>query len=368
MLACACPKCGATTPLSLSSPTVACRYCHFEGPAPDRVQQQLRSASEVLHRLDEHHRQLDATERRALSSSSLTGWLFALFALALCLPFVLLSGCSAYITIDVGRALPGLMLMTFAPLLLVVFGIALAALRLRRKRRALQLSCAAVPPEVMGGQAACHVCGGPLKTGTEAIARCGYCNADNLVAPDVLRRAGAQVSVVLDGFADEVRSRATSMRGAVFRAAGGVAALGCLAPVLGVGLVIALSFALDDVEYATHPEKYAVVSTPKGRCVAQVQDPGSSRPFLHFGNVTGLESQFRTGVALSELRDADFVLKHRVYAADENLFGKVRRVYGSWHGGTNQALVETDAGGQARLSVEGLCLPDWQGTALSLEK
>jgi hypothetical protein len=357
VLACGCPSCGAPTPLSLAATTVQCRHCGATAAPPPNVAQQLQQASAVLGQIDSRQRQLSASERRALTSTWGSRVLYLLLALGILGPFVACGGCGVYISATAERTLWGFLALTLAPLAIMVLVVGLGSMWIRHKRRAFAVACAAVPPALTGGSAACHVCGAGLATSTEAIVRCSYCSADNVVEPSVLALAARQVVTVLDGFDQEVRRQATSVGKASRQASFATVGMGCVAPVGVLVLFFVVEWViLADYELPVHREyQYAAMPTKHGSCVCTVQTSGD-RYFLHFGHLEGVENEFRDSVEDLTLHRATFVEGKQVRLIGSGKRGTVVRAYGSWHGGVNQVLVRTADGQQARTTVGGLCL------------
>jgi len=73
---------------------------------------------------------------------------------------------------------------------LIALAVGLAIWLIWRRQRQLEQSCAAVPPAAPGEPASCHVCGGPVAAADgQAVVRCRFCQADNIVLPRVLQRS-----------------------------------------------------------------------------------------------------------------------------------------------------------------------------------
>lgn len=312
-----------------------------------------------MGQIDVRERQLSASERKAATSNTTNVLLFVGLAVFVLGPLFACGGCGTYTSLTNERPLWGFLGITLAPLFVMLIVVAVAWVYIGRKRRAFQLACAAVPPAVTGGSAACHVCGADLATTTEAVVRCNYCSADNVVAPAVLDRAARQVVTVLDGFEHEVRRRSTSVKKAAQQASFATLGMGCITPVGVLAVFFLLEWALlSGYEMPFHPEyNYAEINTPHGSCVAKVQksDVGDDW-YLYYGNVNGLESEFRGSVSDLTLRKANYFTGKQVRLLDSKKSGSVVRVYGAWHGGVNEAVVKTTDGSEERVSVGGLCL------------
>lgn len=357
VLAYSCQTCGAPSPLSLTSTSVHCRHCDTTAPLPPEVTREIQQAAAVLGQIDARERQLSASERRAVSSTWGSRLLFVLAALFMLVPFVACGGCGVYWSATSERPLIGFLLMTLLPLGLMLAVVATGWWWIRRSRRAFALACAAVPPAVTGGSAACHVCGAELSTATEAIVRCGYCSSDNVVEPGVLQYAAQQAVAVLDGFDREVHRRAKSVGAASRNASIATVGMGCVVPVVVLVLFVVLEwFLLVDSEAPLLTKvRYAVMPTKHGSCVCSVKED-DDRYFLHYGHLEGVENEFRDSVDDLKLHKAKYFEGKRVRLIAEGKRGKVVRAYGAWHGGVNEVLVKTDDGGEARVTIGGLCL------------
>lgn len=128
VLAAPCPQCGKPAPVSLAhTDELRCASCGFRGRPTPEVAEELMMASSALAPLDARHRQLTESQKRAV-----TGILWRLF------------------------------------------------------RRRLLRGLAAVRPMSAGLPPGCRVCGEDLAPYADAVARCHYCAADNLVSPTAM--------------------------------------------------------------------------------------------------------------------------------------------------------------------------------------
>lgn len=132
MLAAPCPQCGKPAPVSLArTDEMHCGACGFRGRPTPEVAQELMMASSALAPLDARHRQLTESQKR-----SVNGFFFRFF------------------------------------------------------RRGLLRGLAAVRPLGPGDKPGCRVCGEDLDPNApNALARCHYCAADNLVSPFAMELA-----------------------------------------------------------------------------------------------------------------------------------------------------------------------------------
>ncbi|HJL17251.1 MAG TPA: hypothetical protein RMH99_16410 [Sandaracinaceae bacterium LLY-WYZ-13_1] len=275
MLVARCPRCGAPNPVCVATPEVyACRSCGYRGtPSPD-VAQRLAQARQLLFGLDARHRQLGGIQRRLLRSARRSPWRVAgyfvggLLLMAPCVGCALLFGLTPHpsYTLALSCGAP--------PLFLGVVGLGVVVVSFRR-RRSLERACSATPPAVEGEPARCHVCGGPLPSGSlrsRGIVRCEYCQADNLVDPARLRAMGAQRHADLSRVEDAVRQE-----GRALHRESNVAVLAMLGVfgLAGMSFACVLAVGTAIVPYLESPLnedlEYVLVETPRlGACFARV--------------------------------------------------------------------------------------------------
>ncbi len=212
MIAVKCSACGGNVPVALATPDrLCCPYCGHQGAPDDGLRRRLEAAAAVLAGIDRRARQLSAAQRRSVRASG--AWFVAYGALLLTLaaPF-LLAGLIALIVVVLfdGRFNPALTAVLCAPLLAVSAAALAGMIALVRRRRALYRACAASPPAQEGQPAFCHVCAGPVEV-RGRVARCAYCDADNLVDPDLMRRFGHRELGDLDDLRRHVEAQASRL-------------------------------------------------------------------------------------------------------------------------------------------------------------
>jgi len=216
VLAMACPSCGAPVPLSLADPDrYTCRACDSSGALPPEVLTRLEEARTVLHSHSESERQLGRAVRTAVTRGGrlefvqlvLLGLLLAPVLLVLLSMAVNLIGAQGAQAASLLGSVVGIAAM--AVLVAVAGALSLGVLRWTRNR--VSTAAAAVPPAHPGESVRCHVCGGPLVTGVNSVARCSYCSADNVVDAAIIQRASASRLTVLDDYAGEVATQSTSV-------------------------------------------------------------------------------------------------------------------------------------------------------------
>lgn len=369
MIACPCPRCGRPTPLSLgASERVRCLACGYDGPPAPEVAERLRVAGAMLRGLDVRERQLDASQARAIQRAlgeratlrlvvALTSLLPALWAAF----FLLIS-----LVDDEGE---GMSLVIVGPPMLLPLAIygGLVALVLRhagRRREGLLALCAAEPPGAPGEPASCHVCGAPLVgEATHAVARCSYCEADNVVDPQALdaarRRRESSVGSIEQAVQTEARAATFASVGAGF---GAIAAL-VAAPLVGLGLTFALWFAIGMgiaiVDKKPYVHRYVLVETEHGRCVGRAAQRRGARE-IDLGKDRDKGARVwlpgSRGVAEISLNE---LIGRRVLLLS-GVEGTVKKFRGDFTNGQN--LLLSDKG---QVSVEGVCLVDPSATPAS---
>lgn len=285
VLATSCPSCGAPAPLCIAEPDAfRCAACGHAGAPPDDVRAQLVEAAAAIRRHAAGERQLHGFARAAVTRGELLQVLYGAFVLLLCSPFALI-GVLALGNMLTGRGIAvstaAFQLVAVAPVLLVlILTGAVALLWLYRLRSRVETSAAASPPDREGDPARCHVCGGLLTArGVRGVARCGYCEADNVIAPDAIRRASLVRGAVLVDHAAAVEAHAGTVASAWGCSTVASLALFLVTPVLcgvpsfflavsgwAVTSVVTILWALNGDP--TPGNQYAWVDLPEGRCLA----------------------------------------------------------------------------------------------------
>jgi len=298
MLAMTCPQCGAAVPLSLASPDhVRCPSCEYQGAPSPELAAQLAEAQTALDGCEAAGRQLGRVQRASVQWGLYSEIGFVLMVLVCTAPLGLMALKAlwdALFTQGVMAATSWIMVLALLPVLLILFGVAaLGWLLLRRSRRKLEQACCAVPPSKAGEPAGCHVCGGPLQSrGTQKVVRCGYCGADNLVAPAVLQRAGAAHETVLEGYDREVKQRAYQVSGTLSKVTIAFLILLFVSPVLCGAptlIVTTMVWATGMATWAlvetnkppSEEQRYGIAEVPEGRCVGWI-DPYEEEMTVEF--------------------------------------------------------------------------------------
>jgi hypothetical protein len=267
--------------------SLRCAGCGFSGAPPPEVGSQLHAARAMLFSLDVRLRQLSSAQRRALERASTYRLAFILVASIL----ALLLSCWALAGLSIMRAPedptddPGVSGILFALMPISFFAvIALASYRyIQRKHRALENACAARPPREKGEPAGCHVCGAPLSASSEhCIVRCAFCQADNLVAPQVFARISGKQAGVADAIERDIAREASAASGAAGVSGMLMLPAAIAMPFVAILWMIIMGVALHFVELAPNMKyRYVTVTTPAGECVARLRRRGG-KEFLDF--------------------------------------------------------------------------------------
>ena len=186
-----------------------CIACGYAGPTPEPARSHLAAARAALQSVDARERQISDAQRLAYDAhyGRVVGsfWVLMIFLGGLeVLAFVMT-------VVNHGTEdVPGLVAPVGGLSACALTGASILFL-VRRDRRRFEATFAANPPSVEGGDATCHVCGAPLTgASSRGVTRCGFCQADNIVAPDVVRRFAKARHVTLADHAEEAARRARS--------------------------------------------------------------------------------------------------------------------------------------------------------------
>lgn len=339
---------------------MACPTCGFTGALSPAVQAQLQSAQRLLQSIGARDRQLTGQQQRALTSSRGATLGYWLTTAAVSVPLILCGALGGMISL--GRKEVSFVgaLMSIAPLALFVLVAVVGQRAVKKRYAALRIACAAVPPPSPGQPAACHVCGAPLGQGSTAIVRCGFCSADNLVAPDALAAAASARATLVESFETTVRRQATLARTIAKQATLAIVASAIGAPFFTLVLSFLGFMALANVEGPVDLTiRYGVVSTPSGKCIAQIYQRTSDKKWLvNFGiyppsGSKGIEERDSVD-DLPPLTANDFLGKRVKPSLDgKRPGGVVERVHGTQAGG-NKLVIP----GRGREEPPGLCLDE----------
>jgi hypothetical protein len=334
-----------------------CDACGYNGAPSSDVLSALREAAAVVARSPIEARQLSDSIKRALGSGNSYRrrftWIFAVCTAPVVIAALLFAIGQAVSSDDLNGVLIAFSLaMVIETALLGVLGRAILA----RRQRLMEDACAARPPASPGEPTTCHICGAPLIGHAEAFVRCGFCAADNLVAPSVLARVrgvlspwfGSQVATVEAALAGmrEVNRGATALML--------VGALGVPPFVLVqfvVGVLVAQAYGGRGLDTSA---RYTVIKTPAGDCIGRVQAAGGNTTVI-FGlwRPPGLPEEMHVPTTTVRAFSITKLKGKRVrsYRGDT---GKVQGVLGSPLTGNSVKI--TSGGVQTVVAVTGVCL------------
>ncbi len=359
MLAAHCPCCGAPNPVSLATPErQRCHHCKYDGAPSPETQGHLQRARDVLLQQDAGERTLDALQRRTLLSAWWQKLKFAIVLLLLTVPFVFFAGTCSLMSGQVAWWVVAL--MGFLPLLVMLASGAFGAWIIARARRKLEDACAATPPRAAGEPASCHVCGAPLSPAAgEVLCSCGFCRADNVVAPDVLERMRHRSRNVFDRYEAEIHTQAHSLGAHSARAVRVTLAAAVAAPLLSVGAMIVVALALTMQEDPVNADvEYVAWRTGEGVCLGKLWRKAGGTFVIEFtfpppgGAGKSIAATSLEGVRV--FRATQLVGKQ---AFTMGGVGTVQRVYGdALLEGENRAAIVLPDKGQHDLVIQGMCL------------
>lgn len=224
--------------------------------------------------MDLRQRQLSGRQVGAAQGSSTYMVVLLVVIVFACLPFGGCAGCS--IASDDVHPDDRIFLVAIfsAPLVVMTMLGGLIVYAFRRARRKLLDACTAVPPAAPGEPAGCHVCGAPLvATPNGAVARCTFCSADNVVAPDAMAKAQHAHAHGATGIEAALRREASSLGTTSGLLVGAVMASVFIVPI-SLGIVECLI--LFSCRSWEHPldnsVSYALVDVPEGHCLTRIRE------------------------------------------------------------------------------------------------
>jgi len=207
-----CAQCGAPASISLAhADEVRCGHCGDVRAPTSEVAERLSAGQAALDAVQATERQLTRARLRALHGADNALILFGLGLVLFLLmaPVYLCGGVFGLLWNDPEQMLFGCACTNMLLSLTVL--VPWAFRRLAAKRRELTLVCAAEPPLSEGASARCRLCGGDLPDrdeGAEAVVRCSYCDADNLVSSDALALRAREAEAHGDDLVATIRAKA----------------------------------------------------------------------------------------------------------------------------------------------------------------
>lgn len=359
MLSTACPKCGRPAPLSLAAPDrLRCPTCGHAGTLPAAVQAQLQGAHRILQSMGARDRQLTAQQQRSLTSSRGATVGYWLTTAVVSLPLLLCGLIGNVISLGTKQISVAGALVSIAPLALFAVVAIVGQRAVKKRYAALRIACAALPPSSPGQPAACHVCGAPLGS-SSAVVRCGFCQADNLIAPDALAAAASARATLAADFEGTVRRQATLTRAIANQATLSIVMSAVGAPFFTFVLFFVAMMILSQVEGPIDASyRYGIVNTPSGRCVAWIYQRSPDKKWLlNFGTSPpeGWKAiEVRDSVDdVPALTASDLEGKRVKPSRDgKRAGGVIERVHGTQIGG-NRLVIGTRA-----VDPQGVCLDE----------
>ncbi len=365
MLAAKCPQCGAVSPVSLAAPEhLHCRYCQYAGSPAQEVVAELHHARAALWQIDTGRRQLTSQQRRMVErAQGQSLGLMAVLALV-SLPLLLCGACSTWITLADDfhtSSLPFFVAGLFPPAL--VLGLGLLLFRVHRGGvQRLARSCAAVPPSAPGQPALCHVCGAPLTSeASRGVVRCGFCQADNVVASHIMKQAAQQQTLVMGSMHQQITTEANALSQHGVGTLLLTLVIALASPVLAMLLMCGAAMVLKSIPAEVdEDEEYAELSISGTRCFASLERRGGGYEanlaprFPHHPNPIQLAPGELKVVKVKELVGRQVLL-------EENRPAKVVRLERTQGDRHTKLVLE----GGDRFNVRGACEPPPNLTTLA---
>lgn len=179
---------------------------------------------------------------------------------------------------DVGQAA-----FFLGPAIFIVVVGGLIMYALKRTRARVEQACAAVPPAVPGAPPGCHVCGADLPAvdlSRQAVVRCKYCQADNVIRPEVMQGAVMAGVYAADSLLAQVNAHAKALVKHRRHSSWLLAALALVAPVASCAGFVAVAAVAPEAEPT---DDLVLVRTDAGPCVARrgPTDPDGAQMFYH---------------------------------------------------------------------------------------
>lgn len=247
----------------------------------------MHHAAHVLPALDESHRRISGKHKRALRLDRGAGCLRSLVIGAAVLLVLFWIAICAFNIADHGP-LTAWLSMLLIPVVIVGVAIVVAVRAGRKARSALAEAFGAFPPVREGAPTRCRVCGAALAwREDDAIVSCAFCQAENLVHPDILATVSWERSTTLADFESRLRDRTSHALKTAAR--GSAITIGALivAPV-GTLLLVAATMTVVRVAMGYRPTdktiQYVAVKGSKRWCVAKVLKDQGSTLLVDFGD------------------------------------------------------------------------------------
>jgi len=355
-----CPNCAHPCPVSLDRPDAAtCPACGFAGALPPDLRGRLEAAAGLLKGIDVRHRQLTGQQRSVLGSGCGFTVILATVVTVFMIPAIIWAAVNVGLALEartLGNTVLSLVL-GLSPALVLLLGATVSYLLLRRVRDRLKRATVAAPPFEGSTAARCRVCSAELVSTGDAIVRCAFCEADNIVDSSIVSDAAQAQYQVLEGFERVVSDAGQSLHRAARHGVVAVIASLASAPVLAFLFAMIAYAALSAVEQPANLElRYTILDTPGGRCLARVYESGDGSFELSFGVATppgASTTSRRTTLEGLEIVNAQWVVGRdvRSHYFSTPSTGRVTAIVGDLTGETNFTTLQGWS-----VPIEGLCL------------
>lgn len=228
-------------------------------------------AAGVLSSLGAANRQLSKDQQRLILGFGLGQSCVVLLGISVGLLAMFLGGITLiFFALNRGRADPTPFLFFGLPALCMFAAVVTALVYMTSRRNRIYQACAAVPPEGPGETALCHVCGANLQPQRTALVRCGYCSADNVVDPTVVRRFGTERTRVFDDYATAVRKETAAVGSRAGVGAALILGSLVLSPIAGCMATMVIGQIRASIEEPPAADaRFVVVDTLDGACIAK---------------------------------------------------------------------------------------------------
>lgn len=202
-----CPACGKPRPID-AEPRIRCAACGQEHPVPPELARAARVYREARANVPLQLQQTSHIEE-LVSQASTIAHRFRIAAAILAAPLLVLFAFGLHeATLWARDATRHRVLFApsyLLPLLVLIGSGAFVWARLARSRAAVEALLWARPMSDVPGELACRMCGAPLGAGAtpRGTVKCRYCHRDNMVGPEISRRAA---KLALVDYATHARS------------------------------------------------------------------------------------------------------------------------------------------------------------------
>ena len=326
----------------------------------------------MLFGFDARLRQLSYAQRQNLFTAGQKRLVFLVLTGVVFVPFAFwaLAGVLATVNPEDPTSAFGVggLLITWGPMLLFGLFSWLGYRAIRAKQRLLEAACVARPPLAVGEPSSCHVCGAPLTTPRgHSVARCSFCQADNLVDPAVLARAGRDAASAAGQIEETVAANAQRVAREAGVATAMLIPITLASPVIVIVSIFVFGVPLSLIEVLEDPQiRYALVPAQSGaRCLARLRSK-YGKPIIDLGpnGPAGMSERGPPpeGVPMTPL-DLNQVAAMTVRSKEGEPARVVRRFQSLVFANDNQVEIEPVGGGaHEKREVRGTCLVEEAGS------